>query len=66
MQEGLCEGDEVVTMQGQLNELYRVIQRLMDATVATDDQDEKAFFASLEYRAWQYKQELEKRLRVRN
>jgi len=27
--EGLCEGDEPVTMQLQLTELYRVIERLI-------------------------------------
>lgn len=39
VQEGLYEGDEVVTMQLQLTELLRVIKRLMDATSATKNQD---------------------------
>lgn len=66
IQEGLCEADETVTMQSQLTELYRIIKKLMDATAATNDQDEKAFFATLEYRARQYKQQLEERLGTRN
>lgn len=49
--EGLCEGDEVVTMQLQLTELYRVIKRLMDATFETKDQRLKVRLATLEYKA---------------
>jgi hypothetical protein len=62
VREGLCEGDEVVTMQAQLTELYRVIKRLMDATSATKDQGKKVLFATLELRARQYREELEERL----
>jgi len=32
VQEGLCEHDDVATMQMQLTELYRVIRLLMDGT----------------------------------
>lgn len=48
VQEGLCEGDEAVTMQAQLTELYRIIKRLMDATSATKDQGKKVLFAALD------------------
>jgi len=64
--EGLCEGDEDTTMRLHLMELYQVIKRLMDATFATQDQNLKVLLASLEYRARQYKQEIEERLGVRN
>jgi hypothetical protein len=64
--EGIYGGDTIPTMQQQLAEFYRVIQRLMDATFKTQDQDLKVLLASLEYRARQYKQTLEERLGVRN
>ena len=44
-------------MRLHLAELYRVIQRLMDATSATQDQGSKVLLASLEYRARTYKAE---------
>lgn len=66
VREGLYEGDEVVTMQLQLTELLRVIKRLMDATSATKDQRRKVFFATLELRARQYREQLEERLGTRN
>jgi hypothetical protein len=64
--EGICEGDEEATMRLYLTELYRVIQRLMDATFATQDQGLKVLLASLEYQARLRKQEIEGRLGVRN
>jgi hypothetical protein len=64
--EGICEGDDVTTMQMQLTEPYRVIRLLMDETFKAQDQDFKVLLASLEYRAMQYKQTLEERLGVRN
>ena len=64
--EGLCEGDEPVTMQHQLTELYRVIKRLMDATFETKDQRLKVLLATLEYNARKCKQQIEHRLAVRN
>ena len=64
--EGICEQDESYIQQLQLNELYRVIKTLMDATFKTKDQQEKVVLASLEYKARKYKAEIEQRLAVRN
>ena len=64
--EDLCERDGDTALRLHLTELYRVIQRLMDATFATKDQGLKVLLASLELRARQYKQEIEGRLAVRN
>ena len=63
--EALCERDELVTMQLQLTELYRVIKRLMDATFKAD-QGLKPLLATLEYKARICKQHIEARLAVRN
>jgi hypothetical protein len=46
--EGICECDDVTTMQMQLTELYRVIRLLMDETFKAQDQDLKVLLASLE------------------
>lgn len=35
--EGICEGDDLVTMQMQLSELYKIIHQLMQATFGTED-----------------------------
>ena len=64
--EGLCEGDEPIAMQIQLEELYRVIERLMEATFKTKNRDKKVVLALLEKRAREYKAEIESRLAVRN
>lgn len=64
--EGICEQDEPHIQQLQLNELYRVIKRLMDTTFETKDQGKKVLLASLEYKARQYKEQIEKRLAIRN
>jgi hypothetical protein len=64
--EGICEQDEPHIQQLQLNELYRVIKRLMDATFETKDQGKKVLLASLEYKARQYKEQIETRLAIRN
>ena len=45
--EGLCEGDELATMQLQYNELNQAIRRLMDATFEASDQATKVRLASL-------------------
>ena len=63
--EGLCERDGEITMRQQLNELYRIIERLMEAT-SKAPKGEKTFFASLEFAAPKHKKELEERLGVRN
>jgi hypothetical protein len=64
--EGICEGDDVTTMQMQLTELYRVIRLLMNETFKAQDQDVNVLLASLEYRARPCKQTLEERLGARN
>ena len=64
--EGLCEGDEPAAMHLQLSELYKVIKTLMDETYNAKDQQLKVALALLEKRAREYKQEIEKRLAVRN
>jgi hypothetical protein len=66
IREGMCEGDTVATLHLHLAELYRVIPRLMDATFATEDQDLKVLLAGLEHEARLCKQEIERRLGVRN
>ena len=64
--EGICEWDERTTMELQLTELYDVIKRLMDATFETKDQRLKPLLATLEMKARKCKQEIERRLAVRN
>jgi len=54
-----------MSAQGQLTELYRIISRLMDATLKAD-QELKPMLASLEYKACKCKQCIEKRLGMRN
>jgi len=63
--EGICEQDSPDTQRLQLNELYKVIKRLMDLTSKAPER-EKQFFAMLEYNARQYKNIIEARLAVRN
>lgn len=60
------EGDGGTTLHLHLPDLRRVIQRLMDATFATPDQDLKVLLAALEHEARLCKQEIERRLGVRN
>ena len=67
LEEGLYEWDyRGITTQGQLNELYRIIKQLMDATYETKDQQLKPLLATLEYKARKCKQCIERRLAVRN
>ena len=66
VREGLCEGDGDTALRLYLAELYRVIQRLMDATFAAQDQDLKILLAGLEQEARRRKQEIEERLGARN
>ena len=66
VREGLCEGDGDAALRLYLTELYRVIQRLLDATFAARDQELKILLAGLEYEARLRKQEIEGRLGVRN
>jgi len=64
--EGICEWDGTAPMQRYLYELYRIIERLMDATFKTKDKQLKVLLATLEYKARKYKAEIEQRLAVRN
>jgi hypothetical protein len=66
VREDLCEGEGETAMRLHLTELYRVIQRLMDATFATQDQELKVLLASLEYETRPRKQKIERRLGLRN
>jgi hypothetical protein len=67
LEEGLVEWDyRGITTQGQLTELYRIIERLMDVTSKTKDQKLKPLFATLEMKARKCKQCIERRLAVRN
>lgn len=63
---GICEQDPPHQQQLQLNELYRVIKKLMDATFETKDQNLKVLLAALELKARKYKEQIEQRLAVRN
>ena len=66
VQEGLCESDEPTTMHLQLSELYKTIELLMNETYRAKDQQLKIALALLEKRAREYKQEIERRLAIRN
>ena len=67
LEEGLYEWDyRGLTTQGHLTELYRIIKRLMDATYETKDQELKPLLATLEYKARNCKECIERRLAVRN
>jgi len=66
VREDLYEGERDTALRLNLTELYRVIQRLMDATFAAQDQDLKLLLASLEYKARLRGQEIQGRLGVRN
>ena len=65
--EGLDEWDyRRPPILGDLNRLYVIIKRLMDATFKTDGQELKPLLATLEYKACKCKQCIEARLAVRN
>ena len=64
--EGICEQDPPYMQQLQLNKLYKIIENLMDETFKTKDQDIKALLATLEYKARECKDSIERRLAVRN
>jgi hypothetical protein len=64
--EDLCEGEGESALRLHLTELCRVIQRLMDATFAAQDQELKVLLAGLEYEARLCKREIEGRLGVGN
>ena len=67
LEEGLVEWDyDHIAMQTELPYLYQIIQRLMNATYKTDNQQLKPLLATLECKARQCKQCIEARLAVRN
>ncbi len=67
LEEGLYEWDyRGITTQGQLTELYGIIERLMQATFETKDQQLKPLLATLEYKARKRKECIERRTAVRN
>ena len=67
LEEGLYEWDyRGITTQGHLTELHRIIERLMDSTFETKDQELKPLLATLEYKARKCKQCIERRLAIRN
>ena len=67
LEEGLYELDyRGITTQGHLTKLYGIIERLMDATYETEDQQLKPLLAMLEYKARKCKQCIEARTGVRN
>ena len=67
LEEGLYEWDyRGITMQGQLTELYRIIERLMDATFESKDQDKRVLLAALELKAGKCKEFIETSVAVRN
>ncbi len=67
LEEGLYEWDyRGITMQGQLTELYRIIERLMDATFESKDQDKRVLLAALELKARKCKEFIETSVAVRN
>ncbi len=67
LEEGLYEWDyQGITTQGHLTKLYGIIERLMNATFETKDQELKPLLATLEMKARKCKQCIERRLAVRN
>ncbi len=67
LEEGLVEWDyRGITTQGHLTELYGIIERLMQATFKTKDQELKLLLATLEMKARKCKQCIEARTGVRN
>lgn len=67
LEEGLVEWDyRGITTQGHLTKLYGIIERLMNATYETKDQQLKPLLATLEYKARKCKKCIEARTGVRN
>ncbi len=62
LEQGLYEWDyRGITIQGHLTELYGIIERLMQATFETKDQELKPLLATLEMKARKCKQCIETR-----
>ena len=67
LEDGLVELDyRGITTLGDLNRLYEIIPRLMDATFNTKDQELKVISANLEYKARRCKNYIETDLAVKN
>jgi hypothetical protein len=67
LEEGLVEFDYTgIIARQKLDEIYRFIPRLMDATFKTKDRGLKIILASLEYKARKCKECIEKRTGIRN
>jgi hypothetical protein len=67
LEESLYEWDyDQIAMQTEWSYLYKIIQRLMDATFKTKDQDLKPLLAYMELKARKCKECIEQRLAVRN
>ena len=67
LEEGLYEWDyRGLTTLGHLTNLYDIIQRLMDVTFETTDQELKVLLAYLNMKANKCKECIERRLAVRN
>ncbi|UCH70490.1 MAG: hypothetical protein JSV29_00450 [Candidatus Bathyarchaeota archaeon] len=67
LEEGLYEWDyRGITTQGHLTKLYGIIERLMQATFETKDQQLKPLLATLEYKARKCKECIEARTGVSN
>ncbi len=64
--EGLCEYVGAISMHLYLTQLYRVVQRLMNAMSTREDQDLKVVLAALEGEARLSMQSMEGRLGMRN
>jgi hypothetical protein len=60
-----CDFNDIIARQ-KLNEVYRLIPRLMDATFEVKDSDLKILLASLEYKARKCKEYIELRTGIRN
>jgi len=67
LEEGLVEWDyDNLAMQTEYPKLYETIQRLMQATLETDDQDLKLVLAALECNARHCLDCIERRTNIKN
>ena len=66
IRDGICRGDGDATLHLHQNELHRIIQRLEGVTFMGKDEGCAVLLASLEHEARLCKQEIERRLGVRN
>ena len=67
LEEGLYEWDyRGLPTLGNLAELYRIIEQLMEATSKEQNEKQRILLAALEYKARKCKECIERRLAVRN